>query len=98
MSVEMHAGEIVSRSLAAIVGGFIATNAIVYAFLAWLPTAPVTSLYLTGQWAFVPYVLLMLWAFGARNTLRAWAVPAMTTAGCVAVGLVGGLVRGGVFQ
>lgn len=65
-------GPIVSRTLAAWVGGYLFTYAFTAALARLLPLDNVDSLIVASLLSFVIYTLAILWAFAARHQWSAW--------------------------
>lgn len=64
---------VLSRVLAAILGGYVFSYALTAALARLLPLATVDALIVATLPAFVFYTLAVLWAFAARDAWRAWA-------------------------
>jgi hypothetical protein len=65
--------QVLSRVLAAILGGYVFSYAVTAALARLLPLAPEDALIVATLPAFVFYTLAALWAFAARDAWRAWA-------------------------
>lgn len=65
---------VLSRVLAAILGGYVFSYACTAVLARLLPLAPVDALIVATLPAFIFYTLAALWAFAARDAWRAWAV------------------------
>lgn len=65
--------EILSRSAAALLGGYAFTYAFTAALARLLPLARVDAAVIATLLSFVIYTLAILWAFAARSPRRAWA-------------------------
>jgi len=63
---------ILSRTVAALVGGYGFTYAFTAALARLLPLDDVDSLIVSSLLSFVVYTFAILWAFAARNQARAW--------------------------
>lgn len=63
---------IVSRSIAAIFGGYIVANAIGFALAAVLPLPQVDAVLVAMQAGYLFYVVAALWAFTARSAQTVW--------------------------
>ncbi len=64
---------VLSRVLAAILGGYVFSYALTAALARLLPLAPADALIVATLPAFLFYTLAVLWAFAARDAWRAWA-------------------------
>ena len=64
---------IVSRTLAALVGGYVFTYAFTAALARLLPMEQVDALITATLLSFAVYTLAILWAFSCRSAKRAWA-------------------------
>ncbi len=64
--------QVLSRVLAAGLGGYAVAWALVFALGVWLPLARVSLWFLMGQILPVPLLLALLWAFAASSAARAW--------------------------
>ena len=63
---------ILSRTLAALVGGYVFTYAFTAALARLLPLDNVDSLIVASLLSFVIYTLAILWAFAARHQWAVW--------------------------
>lgn len=63
---------IVSRALAAVVGGYIVANAIAFALAATLPLSQTDAVLVAMQASYLFYTIAALWAFAAKSALKAW--------------------------
>lgn len=63
---------ILSRTVAALVGGYVFTYAFTAALARLLPLDNVDSLIVSSLLSFVVYTFAILWAFAARSQARAW--------------------------
>lgn len=72
--------DILSRSLAAGAGGYVASYAFTGALALALPLQPLELAYLATALSFVLYPVLVIWAFAAATPVRAWAGPLLVTA------------------
>lgn len=79
------------RLLAASVGGYALCWTLFVACCVWLPFGKATVWYLTAQFAPLPFVGVLLWAFASRSPARALAVPAALSLAAGLVALAGGL-------
>lgn len=66
--------EMLSRTCAAILGGYAFTYAATAAIARALPLANVDAVVVATLLSFTLYTLAVLWAFAARTAWRAWAV------------------------
>ncbi|MBE7373386.1 iron transporter [Pseudomonas lopnurensis] len=64
---------VISRILAAVLGGYLFTYAFTAALARLLPLAKVDALVVATLASFLVYTLAILWAFGCRSARRAWA-------------------------
>jgi hypothetical protein len=76
--------QVLSRTIAALVGGYALASAVTVACSVLLPGARADAV-LTGMLSsFAVYLCAFLWAFSASSALRAWlglALPALALAG-----------------
>ncbi|WP_437882985.1 DUF3649 domain-containing protein [Pseudomonas sp. LRF_L74] len=63
---------VVSRIIAAVLGGYLFTYAFTAALARLLPLDPMTAPIVATLPAFLVYTLAVLWAFGCRSAWRAW--------------------------
>ena len=63
---------VVSRVLAAIIGGYILTAAVTALLSAWLPMQRADAVITATLLSFTVYACAVLWVFATRNALRAW--------------------------
>ncbi|WP_263262663.1 DUF3649 domain-containing protein [Pseudomonas sp. RIT-PI-S] len=63
---------VLSRCLAASLGGYALTSAASALLAGVLPTAPAQAAVSAMMLGFVVYVLAVLWAFACRSALKAW--------------------------
>ncbi|MGR1215544.1 iron transporter [Metapseudomonas otitidis] len=63
---------VLSRVMAALLGGYAFTYAFTAALARLLPLHPVDALLVASLPCFVVYTLAVCWAFAARSALRAW--------------------------
>lgn len=66
--------EMLSRTGAAILGGYALTYAATAALARALPLAKVDAVVVATLLSFTLYTLVVLWAFAARSVWRAWIV------------------------
>lgn len=66
--------EMLSRTGAAILGGYAFTYAATAAIARALPLATVDAVVIATLLSFTLYTLVVLWAFAARTAWRAWGV------------------------
>lgn len=66
-----------SRTLAALLGGYLFTYAFTAALAQLLPLKRVDALVISSLLSFAVYTSMILWAFMARTAFRAWAVVAL---------------------
>ncbi|TLX56183.1 iron transporter [Stutzerimonas nosocomialis] len=64
---------VVSRILAALLGGYLFTYAFTAALARLLPLGKADAVVVATLPAFLIYTLAILWAFGCRSARRAWA-------------------------
>ncbi|HDS1737041.1 iron transporter [Pseudomonas sp. BP8] len=64
---------ILSRSAAALLGGYALSYAATACLARILPLAPADAIIVATLPAFIFYTLTILWAFASRDALRAWA-------------------------
>ncbi|MFC3606347.1 MULTISPECIES: DUF3649 domain-containing protein [Pseudomonadaceae] len=64
---------VISRILAAVLGGYLFTYAFTAALARLLPLAKVDALVVATLASFLVYTLAILWVFGCRSARRAWA-------------------------
>ncbi|RDD69126.1 DUF3649 domain-containing protein [Paracoccus versutus] len=64
---------VASRSLAAILGGYLAANLFVPAFARLVPMPPRDAAQLALMLSFVVFAAASVWAFACRSAARAWA-------------------------
>ncbi|TLX54348.1 iron transporter [Stutzerimonas nosocomialis] len=64
---------VVSRILAALLGGYLFTYAFTAALARLLPLGKADAVVVATLPAFLIYTLAILWAFGCRSPRRAWA-------------------------
>jgi hypothetical protein len=64
---------VLSRCLAALLGGYALTYAVTAAVARALPTDPVDAVLIASLPAFAVYTAAILWAFASRSAVRAWA-------------------------
>ncbi|MFO2465975.1 iron transporter [Pseudomonas sp. 15FMM2] len=62
-----------SRTVAALIGGYLFTYAFTAALARLLPMDKVDALVVASLPSFLVYTLAILWAFGCRSARRAWA-------------------------
>ncbi|MFT4046514.1 MAG: hypothetical protein QM661_07415 [Solimonas sp.] len=82
-----RAAGIVSRVLAALLGGWLLTFSAVGAAALWLPASNAHAVYATGSLAFVVWTVAVLVAFAARSAGRAWLWMLLPTFGLAIVAL-----------
>lgn len=70
---------VLSRILAAVVGGYALASIAAAGMAVWLPMTRVDAVVTASMLAFVVYALAVMWVFAARNTWRAWAGIALPT-------------------
>lgn len=63
---------VVSRTLAAVFGGYALAAATAASLAIWLPMARVEAVVTASMLGFVAYVVGVLWVFAASNAWRAW--------------------------
>ncbi|EMD99733.1 MULTISPECIES: hypothetical protein [Stutzerimonas stutzeri subgroup] len=68
---------VVSRTLAAVLGGYVFTYCCTAALARLLPLAKSDAVVVATLAAFIIYTAAILWAFGCRSAWRAWAVIAL---------------------
>ncbi|MBA1190150.1 DUF3649 domain-containing protein [Pseudomonas entomophila] len=81
---------VVSRCLAALLGGYLLASMVSVGFALMLPAAQVDAVLIGSMLSFVFYVLAFLWCFACRSAWRAWL-------GVLAPSLVLGAVNGLVY-
>jgi len=65
--------QILSRSAAALLGGYALTYAASACLARLLPMAPADAVIVATLPAFIFYTAAILWAFASRDAIRAWA-------------------------
>ncbi|MFV3326653.1 iron transporter [Pseudomonas sp. NY15372] len=70
---------ILSRSAAALLGGYVFTYAFTACLARLLPLAPADAVTVATLPAFIFYTAAILWAFASRDALRAWLPMAIAT-------------------
>lgn len=86
-------GPVVSRVLAALLGGYATTAAGTAALALYLPLSRIDATIAATLASFAVYALAIMWAFAARTAWRAWAgllLPGAVLAACVLPALGGG--------
>lgn len=68
---------VVSRTIAAVLGGYVFTYCCTAALARLLPLAKSDAVVVATLAAFIIYTAVILWAFGCRSAWRAWAVLAL---------------------
>jgi hypothetical protein len=63
---------VLSRCLAALLGGYALTYAVTAALARALPTDPVDAVVIGSLPAFAVYTAAIVWAFASRSATRAW--------------------------
>lgn len=64
---------IVSRTGAAIVGGYIVANTVAFVMVAAMPMSEIDAVLVAMQASYLFYALAALWAFAAKTARIAWA-------------------------
>ncbi|MDZ3990778.1 iron transporter [Pseudomonas sp. Teo4] len=65
--------QILSRSCAALLGGYAFSYSATACLARVLPMSPADAVIVSTLLAFIFYTLAILWAFASRDALRAWA-------------------------
>lgn len=65
--------QILSRSCAALLGGYAFSYSVTACLARLLPMSPADVVIVSTLLAFLFYTLAILWAFASRDALRAWA-------------------------
>jgi len=78
---------VLSRSIAAIVGGYALSNLVAIAFVAALPMLQVEAVMTSMMLSFLFYALAAIWAFSAKTAMLSWL-------GMIVTGLIALLVWG----
>lgn len=76
---------VASRSLAAIAGSYLLANLFVLAFRRLVPMDPRDASQLALMLSFIVFALAAIWAFAARDALRAWAGILVPLAACALI-------------
>ncbi|WP_348748832.1 DUF3649 domain-containing protein [Pseudomonas rhodesiae] len=63
---------VMSRVLAAVIGGYLMASLASICLALWLPTSRADAVITGMMSSFVFYLLAVLWCFACRNALRAW--------------------------
>ncbi|MFT7128883.1 MAG: hypothetical protein ACI89U_000991 [Gammaproteobacteria bacterium] len=63
---------VISRSIAALLGGFIVANAVGAALAKALPASQTDAVVMAMMLGFLVYALAALWAFAAKSARTAW--------------------------
>ncbi|MBP7353588.1 hypothetical protein [Comamonas sp. UBA7528] len=79
---------ILSRVLAAVLGGYAVASAVAVLLAAVLPVARAEAVLAGMQWSFVVYVVAAIWAFSPVPLARVWGVLLTTVALLVLVSWV----------
>lgn len=77
-----------SRVLAAVLGGYAVASAVAVLLAAVLPVARAEAVLAGIQWSFVVYVVAAIWAFSPVSLARVWGVLLATVALLVLVSWV----------
>ncbi|HEX7027875.1 MAG TPA: DUF3649 domain-containing protein [Gammaproteobacteria bacterium] len=64
--------QVLSRVLAAIVGGYALTYCVTAFLAVYLPMSPVDNVFVSGMLAFAVYTALVIYAFAASRHERVW--------------------------
>lgn len=82
---------IVSRLLAAVLGGYALASAVAVLLAVALPIPRAEAVLAGMQWSFVAHVVVAIWAFSPIPLARMWAVLlAMTAVALLAAWMLGG--------
>ncbi len=81
--------QIVSRTAAALLGGYALTYWFAAALARLLPLARSELIYLTGMLQILAFVGVVIWIFAVASMVRMWSVLVGLTALCAALALVG---------
>ncbi|CAD5106409.1 DUF3649 domain-containing protein [Zestomonas carbonaria] len=73
MNFDHPAWSVLSRTLAALLGGYLFTYAFTAALARLLPLDKVDAMVVATLLSFVLYTLVILWAFACRSAWRVWA-------------------------
>lgn len=71
---------VVSRIMAAVLGGYALASASAAVLAVWLPMPRVDAVVTANVLTFVVYAIAIMWVFAARSTWRAWAGMVLPTA------------------
>lgn len=71
---------VLSRIVAAVLGGYALAAASAASLAVWLPMTRVDAVVTASMLAFVVYAAGVMWVFAARDTWRAWAGIVLPTA------------------
>lgn len=82
-------GGVLSRLLAASLGGYGVTCAATACLAVLLPWRPAESVLVASMLSFAVYVAAIIWAFAASTPMRAWLWLVGATAVCLAIALPG---------
>lgn len=76
---------VLSRTLAAVFGGYALSSVVAACLAVWLPL-PRADAVMTGLMvSFVVYAVAVVWVFATRNAYRAWAGVVLPTVGFMAL-------------
>jgi len=78
---------VLSRSIAAIVGGYAVSNLVAIAFATALPMVQAEAVMTSMMLSFLFYALAAIWAFSAKTAMLGWA-------GMIVTGLIALLIWG----
>ncbi|QGZ30392.1 DUF3649 domain-containing protein [Stutzerimonas stutzeri] len=73
MKAPLQPWPVISRTLAAVLGGYVFTYCCTAAMARLLPFAKSDAVVVATLAAFILYTAAILWAFGCRSAWRAWA-------------------------
>ena len=85
---------VVSRIIAAVLGGYALAAATAASLAVWLPMTRVDAVVTASMLGFVTYTIGVMWVFAARNAWRAWSgivVPTAVLAGLFWLGQLAGM-------
>ncbi len=74
---------IVSRSAAALIGGYILANAAAFVLAAVLPMAKIDATLMAMQLSYLIYAMVILWVFSAETAVKAWVGVVSSTLCCL---------------
>lgn len=87
-----HRLSVISRSLAAIVGGYALTALATAGLALLLPMPLVEATLVATMLSFVMYAGIVLWVFATRSAIRAWSGIVLAALLCYALPWLGKLV------